>query len=202
VPEANKTEILNKSKTNSSKSQILNILESKIPMSKTLNKPEPKNSKVHIHKRPKLRTSKSQVLIRSESRFLKDQVLKSLVSKTKMISRPKDFKPGALNEYKSFNFRHKTQKKPKPFRTNPKGPIKIWAPKPEIVYVAYMLKRNGTISYVTKLVEEETVRIGMISYESLKETPLDTVFIPDLNSVDISSKLSISFHKLVPTVIF
>ena len=48
-----------------------------------------------------------------------------------------------MNEHKPINFKNKAQKKTKPFWTNPKGPIKIWVPKSEILDVADMLKRNG-----------------------------------------------------------
>jgi len=49
-----------------------------------------------------------------------------------------------LNEQKPLNFKHKAQKKKsKTFSTNPKGPIKIWVHKSEILDVADMLKRNG-----------------------------------------------------------
>ena len=49
-----------------------------------------------------------------------------------------------MNEHKPLNFKHKAQKKKsKTFSTNPKGPIKIWAPKSEILDVVGLLKRNG-----------------------------------------------------------
>jgi len=54
-----------------------------------------------------------------------------------------ELKPKALNESKTYNFRHKTQRKLKPFKTNLKGRIKIWIPKSEIIYDAGISKRNG-----------------------------------------------------------
>jgi len=48
-----------------------------------------------------------------------------------------------LNKHKPLNFKNKAQKKTESFRTNPKGPIKIWVPRSEIVDAADMLKRNG-----------------------------------------------------------
>jgi len=39
----------------------------------------------------------------------------------------------------------KTQKKTKSFKTNPKGPIKIWVPKSEILDDADFLKNKGKI---------------------------------------------------------
>ena len=143
VSEADKTEVLNKSESKASESQILNKSGSKILKSKALIKPNLKTSKIQIIKRPEPMTSKSQVLMRSESKILKTNVEKSSIPKIKMISRPKEFKPRILNESKSYEFRHKTQSKLKPFRINPKGPIKIWVPKFETINVAYMSKRKG-----------------------------------------------------------
>jgi len=60
-----------------------------------------------------------------------------------MISRPRGFKPRVLNESKPYNSINKAHNKSKPFRSNPKGPIKIRVRKSEIVYVAGVLKRNG-----------------------------------------------------------
>ena len=48
-----------------------------------------------------------------------------------------------MNEHKPLNFKHKAQKNTNSFRTNPKGPIKIWVPKSEILDAADMLKRKG-----------------------------------------------------------
>jgi len=57
--------------------------------------------------------------------------------------RPNGAKPKVVNEHKRLNFKQKAQKKTKPFRTNPKGPKKIWVPKSEILDVVDMLKRKG-----------------------------------------------------------
>jgi len=112
---------------------------SKVPKSKvviTLNL----RLKIQILKIPE---PKSLVMMNSESRTSKskDQRRKTIVATWDL--RPNCVKPKVLNEHKPHNFRHKAQKKTKPFRTNHKGPIKIWVPKSKILYVAYMLKRKG-----------------------------------------------------------
>ena len=71
----------------------------------------------------------------------KDQRRKTNVASWDL--RPNGAKPKVLNEHKPLNFKHKAQKKNKPFITNPKGPIKIWVPKSEILDVVDMLKRKG-----------------------------------------------------------
>jgi len=48
-----------------------------------------------------------------------------------------------LNKHKPLNFKHKAQKKTKSFRTTPKGPIKIWVPKTEIINVANMVNTKA-----------------------------------------------------------
>ena len=49
-----------------------------------------------------------------------------------------------MNEHKPLNLKHKAQKKKsKTFSTNPKGPIKIWVPKFEILDAADMPKSKG-----------------------------------------------------------
>jgi len=53
----------------------------------------------------------------------KDQRRKTTVATWDL--RPNGVKPKVLNEHKPHNFRHKAQKKTKPFRTNHKGPIMI-----------------------------------------------------------------------------
>jgi len=58
--------------------------------------------------------------------------------------KPKGVKPKVFSEHKPLNFQHKVQKKKsKTSSTNPKGPIKIWVPKYEIVNVADIPKSNG-----------------------------------------------------------
>ena len=59
-------------------------------------------------------------------------------------SKTKVAKPKVLSEQKPLSFKHKAQKKKtKTFNTSPKGPIKIWVPKSEILNAADMLERNG-----------------------------------------------------------
>jgi len=71
-------------------------------------------------------------------------ILKSMLQRKKTIvaswePKLKGIKPKVLSEQKPSNFQHRVQKKKsKTFSTNPKGPIKIWVPKSEIVNVADM----------------------------------------------------------------
>jgi hypothetical protein len=99
---------------------------------------ETKTPKILILKR---REPKQQVLKNSESDVLKPkfQRKKTIVASGK--PKLKGIKPKVLSEQKSFKFKHKAQKKKsKTSSTNPKGPIKIWVPKFEIVNVANMPK--------------------------------------------------------------
>jgi len=76
-------------------------------------------------------------------------ILKSKIQKKKTVvaywePKPKGIKPKVLGEQKSLDFEHKAQKKKsQTLSTNPKGPIKIWVPKSEIVNVADMSKSKG-----------------------------------------------------------
>lgn len=99
---------------------------SKIPKSKFVNNSGPKTSKIQILKRTEL---KSQVLMNSESGVLKSKDQRRITNVATWDSRPNGIKPRVLNEHKPHNFRYKAQKKTKPFRTNHKGPKKIWVPK-------------------------------------------------------------------------
>jgi len=118
----------------------MNISKSKILKSKVVDNSGPKTSKVQILK---IQEPKSQVLMNSGSGVVmpKDQRRKTIVAT--WDSKPNGVKPRVLNEHKPRNFKQKAQKKTKPFRTNHKGPIKIWVPKSKIVYAADMLKKKG-----------------------------------------------------------
>lgn len=77
---------------------------------------------------------------RPEPKALEFKVPKGSNSKAKIYSRPKKFKPKFLNSLKPRFQKENVQNKRKPSRTNPKGPIKLWAPKSEIVIVTNMFK--------------------------------------------------------------
>jgi len=71
-------------------------------------------------------------------------ILKSKIQKKKTIVASWEPKPKVLGEQKSLDFEHKAQnKKSQTLSTNPKGPIKIWVPKFEIVNNADMSKSKG-----------------------------------------------------------
>jgi len=107
---------------------------------------ESKTPKIQILKRPE---PKPQVLKNSEvvvlnPNFQWRKTINALVEVVVLKPKLKNVKPKVLNEQKPLNFKHKAQKKKsKTFSTNPKGPIKIWVPKYEILDVAYTPKRNG-----------------------------------------------------------
>ena len=81
------------------------------------------------------KTPKIKIVKRSET-------IPQSLGKTVVASwepKPKGVKPKVLSEQKPLNFQHKVQKKKsKTSSTNPKGPIKIWVPKSEIVNFAYI----------------------------------------------------------------
>jgi hypothetical protein len=85
-----------------------------------VNNSESKTPKIQILKRPEL---KSQVLMNTEFGTSKsnDQRRKTIAASWDL--RPNGAKPRVLNEHKPHKFKHKAQKKTKPFRTNSKGPI-------------------------------------------------------------------------------
>ena len=109
--------------------------------SKVMINSESKTPKIQILKR---RKPKSQVLKNSESVVLKPKFQWRKIIVASWDSIPKGAKHKVLNDQKPLNFKHKAQKKKtKTLSTNPKGPIKIWVPKSEILDAADMLKRNG-----------------------------------------------------------
>jgi len=102
--------------------------DSKTPKIQILNRPEPKQ----------------QVLKNSESDVLNPKFQRKKTIVASWDPKPKVIKPKVLSEQKPPNFKHKDQKKKsKTSSTNPKGPIKIWVPKSEIVNAADMPKSKG-----------------------------------------------------------
>ena len=72
----------------------------------------------------------------------------SSLPKTNLKLRPKDHTPKVLNKAEFCGFNHNGLRKKKPARTNPKGPIKIWVPKNEILYVAGVSKRKDKTTFM------------------------------------------------------
>jgi len=119
VPKDIESEAVIQSEPEASSSKTMNVLKSKNSKSKVMTNSESKT--------PKIPEPKSQVMKNSESGVLKPKLQRRKTIVVSWDSRPKDVKPKVLNEHKPVNFKHKAQKKKtKTFKTNPKGPIKIW----------------------------------------------------------------------------
>lgn len=67
------------------------------------------------------------------------KVLKCSEPKDKIHSRQQTFKSKVLKNPTPY-YKEKAKNKRKPSKTNLKGPIQVWVPKSEIIFVAYMLK--------------------------------------------------------------
>jgi len=115
---------------------------------------KPKNSKIKVLTNSDSKTSKIKILKRSEpvpQSVLKPEsdVLKSKVQKNKIVAASEESKPKGDKPKVKVN-----QKLPKPHlkvhevisktsNTNPKGPIKQWVPKSEIVNAVDMPKSKA-----------------------------------------------------------
>jgi hypothetical protein len=130
VPEAVKSEVVIQLEPEAYDSKTVNVSKSKNPESKVITNSESK-------------TPKTQVLKNWESGVLNPKLQRRKTIVASWDSRPNGAKPNVLNEHKPLNFKHKAQKKTKFFRTNPKGPIKVWVPNSEILDAADLLKRKG-----------------------------------------------------------
>ena len=90
----------------------------------------------------------SKKLINSDVKSLNAGTRSSSTPKTKLKLKPKDHIPKVLNKAELGGFNHNSLKKKRPARTNPRGPIKIWVPKNEIVYVAGVSKRKDKATFL------------------------------------------------------
>lgn len=70
------------------------------------------------------------------------RVLKGQEPKTMNHSKQQTSKSKVLNDPKPY-YKAKAQNKKRPIRTNTKGPIKVWVPKNEIIFVADLLKNKA-----------------------------------------------------------
>ena len=126
--------------------------EPKASSSKVMTKSKPENQNTKVMNNSKQKAPKLQILKRSEPN---KQVLKKTESETqkprfqrkeavfaKSHSKTIDFEPGVWKKTKQDNFRKKTQRNFKTPRTNPRGPMKIWVTKSDIVDVAGVSKRK------------------------------------------------------------
>ncbi|RHN38492.1 hypothetical protein MtrunA17_Chr0c01g0488991 [Medicago truncatula] len=126
------TTVKSEPKASGSKAKITSKLENL--KSKVLTKSDPKTQKIKILKRSE---PVPQSLIKPESKIPKpkDQKNKAVTASEKTI--PKGVKPKVLNDQKLLSTHSKVQgRKSKTSRTNPKGPMKIWVPKSELVKTA------------------------------------------------------------------
>lgn len=94
-------------------------------------------------KKPKSKPLKSKALKKSDLKTSESKVLKCSKPKAKIYSRHQNFKPKVLNDPKPYYMKDKVQNKKKYVKTNPKGPLRLWVPKSEIVFATNMLQRRS-----------------------------------------------------------
>ena len=141
MPEGVESDSVIQLEPEASSSKTVNVSKSKNSMFKVMINFDSKTPKIHILKRPE---PKQQVLKNSESDVLKPKFKRKKTIVASWETKPKGIKPKVLSEQKPLNFKQKAQKKKsKTSSTNPKGPIKIWVPKSEIVNVVDMPKSKG-----------------------------------------------------------
>ncbi|KAK2450263.1 hypothetical protein QL285_009391 [Trifolium repens] len=103
------------------------IIVSEAKKSQTLNPSVPKISK------PQINVKTKTTLVYSKA-------------KSKSYTKPKSFSKG-LNNFRASDRPYK-QKQPKALRTNPRGPIKIWVPKSEIVFVSDLHSKKARAAFL------------------------------------------------------
>lgn len=123
-PKINELQVLNKPIPKMSKSKVVKNSESNIQKSKVLKNPKPKNSK-------------SKVLKKVESKTFGPKTLKGVDVKT--YSRQDFYKQKFWNEYRP-SYQKKDQNKRKPIKSNKTGPIRVWVPKSQIVFLQVCLR--------------------------------------------------------------
>jgi len=131
--------------------EIVVQLEPKASSSKAKITSKPKNSKPNVLTNSDSKTSKikilkisepvPQCLLKPESDVLKSKVQKNKTVAASEVSKPKGDKPKVMINQKLSKPHLKVHEvKSKTSSTNPKGPIKQWVPKSEIVNAADMPK--------------------------------------------------------------
>jgi hypothetical protein len=119
--------------------------ELKVKKSEALNHSELKTSKPKVNIKPQSRITQAQDLnaiprrMRSWNNSKADLVTKTLIysrAKSKSQSKSKTF--STCSDDSRTSAKPYKQRKFKEMRTNHKGPMKIWAPKSEIIYVSDM----------------------------------------------------------------
>ena len=121
---------LTKSKPENQKTKVMNDSESKAPTLQILKRSEPNK----------------QVLKKTESETQKPRFQRKEAVFTKSHSKTKGSEPKVWKKTEQENFRQKTQMRLRTSRTNPRGPMKIWVPKTEIVNAADMSKSIWTVA--------------------------------------------------------
>ena len=91
------------------------------------------DEKAKVMNKSETENSESKVLIKSKPKILELKIQKSSESKPEKNSRPNIFIAKVLNNSKPCSLRLKVIKIQNSFRTNPKGPLKIWVHKCDIV---------------------------------------------------------------------
>ena len=117
---------MTKSKPDNQKTKVTNDSKSKAPMLQILKRSEPNK----------------QVLKKTESETQKPRFQRKEAICVNSHSKTKGSEPKVWKKKEQDNFRQKTQMRLRTPRTNPKGPMKIWVPKTEIVDIAGMSKRK------------------------------------------------------------
>jgi len=117
---------MTKSKPENQKTKVMNNSKSKAPKLQILKRSEPNK----------------QVLKKTESEIQKPRFQRKEVVFAKSHSKTKGSEPDVWKKTKQDNFRQRTQRKFKTPWTNPRGPMKIWVPKSDIVDVVGVSKRK------------------------------------------------------------
>jgi len=125
-PEASTSNVMTKSKPENQETNVMNDSKSKAPELQILKRSEPNK----------------QVLKKTESEIQKPGFQRKKAISAKSQSKTKSSEPKVWKKTKQDNFRQRTQRKFKTPWTNPRGPIKIWVPKTDIVDVASVSKRK------------------------------------------------------------
>jgi len=164
VPEGAKFETVVQSEPEASISKAKIISKPKNSKSKAMTNSYSKTSKIKILKRSE---PVPQSLMKPESGILKFKSQKNKIVVASWELKPNGVKPMVLVNQKQSNLQHKVQEvKSKTSSTNPKGPIKQWVPKSEIVNTADMSK------------SKEKAKIMVPRQRLLKTYDMREVYVP------------------------
>ena len=139
VSESEKINTASCSEPEASSSKVMTKLEPENQETKVMNKSKSKALKLHILKRSE---PNKQVLKKTESEIQKPRFQRKEASFTKSYSKIKGSEPKVWKKTEKEKFRQRTQNRFRTSRTNPRGHMKVWVPKTEIVDVAGVSKRK------------------------------------------------------------